>query len=205
MGAYTNQLIDIHAFKKRFLGVTNESQIQTAQRLHIEKNALSKILNGNQNITLEFLLSVSKEYGCSIDYLLGLSEERTISSKLIDKKTLQASFTLGDFLTIIEYLRENRVIRFSDNVIKQEELYCLDGTFCKCFELMFNIRFELLDRLIDYIHLNSLVDNKQLNKSILDQWIEDRRQENILAEVSRDPFLDEDLPFPQDYYPYPFQ
>ena len=53
-----------------------EPQESTAGRLNVVQGTISKLLTGSQTLTLEMAYNVAKEYGVSVDWLLGLSEEK---------------------------------------------------------------------------------------------------------------------------------
>ena len=53
-----------------------EQQEVTAGRLNVVQGTISKVLSGNQTLTLEMAYHIAQEYQVSIDWLLGLSEEK---------------------------------------------------------------------------------------------------------------------------------
>ena len=53
-----------------------EPQESTAGRLNVVQGTISKLLTGSQTLTLEMAYNVAKEYGVSVDWLLGLSDEK---------------------------------------------------------------------------------------------------------------------------------
>ncbi len=53
-----------------------EQQEVTAGRLKVVQGTISKVLSGNQTLTLEMAYHIAKEYQVSVDWLLGLSDEK---------------------------------------------------------------------------------------------------------------------------------
>ena len=53
-----------------------DTQETAAQKLHMAQSTVSKIKSGKQTPTTETLVHIAKEYEVSVDWLLGLSEER---------------------------------------------------------------------------------------------------------------------------------
>jgi transcriptional regulator with XRE-family HTH domain len=54
------------------------TQEELAEKLHTEKNQISRWENGKSIPRSEYLVSMSNILGVSVDYLLGLSDEPTI-------------------------------------------------------------------------------------------------------------------------------
>ncbi len=50
----------------------NLTQKQIAEKLHIKQNTYSQYENGDRQVPLEIVIMLSKFYGVSTDYLLGL-------------------------------------------------------------------------------------------------------------------------------------
>lgn len=53
-----------------------DTQEAAAKKLHMAQSTVSKIKTGKQTPTTETLVHIAKEYEVSVDWLLGLSEER---------------------------------------------------------------------------------------------------------------------------------
>ena len=47
-----------------------------ADRLHIKQNTYSQYENGLRQIPIDLLIDLAKFYGTSVDYLLGLTDEK---------------------------------------------------------------------------------------------------------------------------------
>ena len=56
------------------------SQVEMADELGVSQQAISRIENYPDNIPVDLRKSISKKYNVSIDYLLGLSNKKTISN-----------------------------------------------------------------------------------------------------------------------------
>lgn len=73
---------------QRFKDVMGSAtQKQFADKLHTTQTTISKILNGLADPSLAILTEISKEYGISVDWLLGLSEEKYIQNISVHKLT----------------------------------------------------------------------------------------------------------------------
>lgn len=84
-----------------------EPQESTAGRLNVVQGTVSKLLTGAQTLTLEMAYNVAKEYGVSVDWLLGLSEEKEIKKK--EEETSYATAT-----RVLEDLRFHGAIKDPD-------------------------------------------------------------------------------------------
>ena len=59
----------------------NDTQEEVAEKIGFAQSTISKIMNGKQDPTVETLYLISQKYHVSIDWLLGLSEEREPSPR----------------------------------------------------------------------------------------------------------------------------
>lgn len=66
-----------------------ESQEVIAQNLNMSQGNISKMLSGNQQPTLETVFHIAEKYNISVDWLLGLSENMTLTAQ--NKKDTYAS------------------------------------------------------------------------------------------------------------------
>lgn len=82
--AKQDKVISIQRFKEV---MASSTQNQFAERLHTTQTTISKILNGIADPSLAILTEISKEYGISVDWLLGLSEEKYIQNISVHKLT----------------------------------------------------------------------------------------------------------------------
>ena len=72
-----------------------EQQEVTAGRLNVVQGTISKVLSGNQTLTLEMAYHIAKEYQVSVDWLLGLSEEKQ-NNKTAETSYASAARVLAD-------------------------------------------------------------------------------------------------------------
>lgn len=66
-----------------------ETQLVTAGKLHIGQGTVSKWVTGDSFPPTEMLLQISQQYKVSVDWLLGLSEEKEIDSVSIERLTYE--------------------------------------------------------------------------------------------------------------------
>ena len=116
-----------------------ESQEFTAGRLNVVQGTISKLLTGSQTLTLEMAYNIALEYGVSVDWLLGLSDEKYVSKTaetdyataarvLIDLQRLGAiwpiretdddSFEIYDFLLLHLYTKGAKLLKLDQNYYK---------------------------------------------------------------------------------------
>lgn len=57
-----------------------EQQEIIAGRLNVTQGTVSKVLTGNQTLTLEMAYHIAQQYGVSVDWLLGLSNKKSITN-----------------------------------------------------------------------------------------------------------------------------
>lgn len=72
-----------------------EQQEVTAGRLNVVQGTISKVLSGNQTLTLEMAYHIAQEYQVSVDWLLGLSEEKQ-NMKTAETSYASATRVLAD-------------------------------------------------------------------------------------------------------------
>ena len=72
-----------------------EQQEVTAGRLNVVQGTISKVLSGNQTLTLEMAYHIAQEYQVSVDWLLGLSEEKK-NIKIAETSYASATRVLAD-------------------------------------------------------------------------------------------------------------
>lgn len=72
-----------------------EQQEVTAGRLNVVQGTISKVLSGNQTLTLEMAYHIAQEYQVSVDWLLGLSEEKQ-NIKTVETSYASATRVLAD-------------------------------------------------------------------------------------------------------------
>ena len=52
------------------------TQKEIAEHLHVKQNTYSQYENGQRQIPIDLLIELSRFYGTSVDYLLGLTDEK---------------------------------------------------------------------------------------------------------------------------------
>ena len=52
------------------------TQKHIADRLHVKQNTYSQYENGHRQIPIDLLIELARFYGTSVDYLLGLTDEK---------------------------------------------------------------------------------------------------------------------------------
>lgn len=82
------------------------TQIELAYILGVSRNHLSNIENHSNGFSIEILLKVSHYFGCSTDYLLGLTDQK----KIYSHKTTD----------ILDFIN-NYIITFNGIKIKEED------------------------------------------------------------------------------------
>lgn len=70
-----NSLVDLDLFRERMEELTNHAkQKEIEEKADIKQGGLSRLYYGEDTITVDHLIKISKAYNCSIDYLLGRDE-----------------------------------------------------------------------------------------------------------------------------------
>ena len=97
---------------KTFSGNTQEV---TARKLNTTQGNVSKWVNGTQIPTPDMLLEISKAYKVSVDWLLGISEQREIDGLVVEKLTYE------HIARVLDKLIENNTIEIPDLVVMANE------------------------------------------------------------------------------------
>ncbi|MFR8774877.1 MAG: helix-turn-helix domain-containing protein [Eggerthellaceae bacterium] len=63
------------------------TQKQMAEQLFIDQSALATYENGTREIPIDILVKLSKMYGISVDYLLGVSDFAVLDDALVRTQT----------------------------------------------------------------------------------------------------------------------
>jgi len=56
--------------------IQGDTQSEVANKIHCNQGQVSKLVNGTSRPTVQTLIELSKSYGVSVDWLLGLSDEK---------------------------------------------------------------------------------------------------------------------------------
>lgn len=75
-----------------------DTQEVTAHKLNTTQGNISKWVTGQQVPTTDFLLQISKAYEVSVDWILGLSDERDIDGIVYEKMTYEQAARIVDYL-----------------------------------------------------------------------------------------------------------
>ncbi len=91
---------DMNKFVERFnAAVGKDSQEEIAAKLHMTQGNVSKIITGKQMPKLDTVYLISEEYKVSVDWLLGLSEEK----RIVQVSNEQLSYTAAvDTVMVLE-------------------------------------------------------------------------------------------------------
>ena len=76
-------VVDGIKFRNRFETATKGAKnTKIAQEIEgYTDGSIGKILNGRQDLSIDFLVKIARRYNCSIDYLLGLSDDVSITGR----------------------------------------------------------------------------------------------------------------------------
>lgn len=151
---------------QRFKDVMGSStQKQFADKLHTTQTTISKILNGLADPSLAILTEISKDYGISVDWLLGLSEEKYIQNISVHK------LTYPYVISVFRELLQNGNITFE--LATRDESECITDVEC--------------DRLYGYKHKCSLVLKDVVLKELVRKMASDLRI-SVKAATSKDSY-----------------
>lgn len=88
-----------------------ESQAELAKAIHSTQNSISKIENGNMNLTLENLLAIADHYHVSLDFLLKGANDSTLD-------------ILNKYITLkYEYFSENNDTQYHCPILKMDSSF----------------------------------------------------------------------------------
>lgn len=109
-----------------------DTQPVVARKLNTSQSNVSKWMSGQQVPTTDNLLLISKAYNVSIDWLLGISEEKEIDGVVLDKlsyeqiaKVLDRLFELGsiEMPNINELIDEEILLTYGLGDADEDEVY----------------------------------------------------------------------------------
>lgn len=93
------------------------SQEEFAKSIKSSQSVISKILSGDQQASINVLTEISKNYGVSIDWLLGLSSRKSLKGYSVYDET--NPLTYADIIAFFVTLMQNNSIKYEK--ISQEE------------------------------------------------------------------------------------
>ena len=82
----------------------NDSQEVFAQKIHTTQSNISKMLKGMTPPSAATLTELAKTYHVSVDWLLGLSDEKEIGSKVQSHNLTAETVTYADAMAVLEVL-----------------------------------------------------------------------------------------------------
>lgn len=157
---------DKDIFIQRFREVMGTAtQKQFAEKLHTTQTTISKILNGKSDPSLEILKAISTEYGISLDWLLGLSEEKHIQNISVHK------LSYPYVISVIRELIQGGNVVFELTSIDESEALSLSAG----------------DRLYGYEHKSTLVLKDVILKELVRKMDSDLRI-SVKAAASNDSY-----------------
>ena len=95
---------------REFAGAKKDCEI--AKELGFSTSDISKIFNGKGGLTLDKLFHISNTYNCSIDYLLGIT----------DNNTNQKEYKYPKILDVLYYLLKNHAVDINGSFSYSEEV-----------------------------------------------------------------------------------
>ena len=90
----------------------NDTQTVIGKKINVVQGTVSKVLSGDQEPTAEMLYSVAQVYDVSVDWLLGLTEE---------KKIAKQNMSYGDILKMFSALSKSGALwPFPNNMVTKD-------------------------------------------------------------------------------------
>lgn len=106
-------IIDMQVLRQRLReSFGDDSQETIAKKLNMTQGNISKILNGQQP-SLDTIYQVSKIYGVSVDWLLGISEKKSVEKYCDGVTYATATETMFDMEmkgVIVEYVKGGKIL-----------------------------------------------------------------------------------------------
>lgn len=144
------------------------SQEEFAKSIKSSQPVISKILSGDQQASINVLTEISKNYGVSIDWLLGLSSRKSLKGYSVYDET--RPLTYADIIAFFVTLMQNNSIVYEK--ISQEEWddYSFNSQKEYCSKDMVFILDHYIGDVISSVY--SLVKtNPESTDSILDSMV----------------------------------
>ena len=90
-------IVDSEVLKTRLReAFGSDSQETVGKKLNMSQGNISKLLSGSQQPTMDTIYSIAKIYGVSVDWLLGLSNKKSITHYSTETTYASAIKTLLD-------------------------------------------------------------------------------------------------------------
>lgn len=130
----------------------DDTQKVIAKKLNMTQGNASKIMRGEQIPITETLVEISKAYGVSIDWLVGLSDSKVVDGLVVEK------LTYGEVGELIDYLISNNTIEVPDIIKVAEENGVLNEEYDEDGELIIDRKpiydpdqLKVLDRVLSFL------------------------------------------------------
>ena len=148
----------------------NDTQETIARKLNVTQGNISKWLNGHITPTTDNLLLISQAYNVSVDWLLGISDEKKIDRVVLQKLSYE------EILLIIDHLLNLGIVQIPEHIKTQNE----------------NNEYEEVEEITDYLKINDLILSKLLrlrvkyqdDRDIFEAW-----KKNHLSRLSESRLL----------------
>jgi len=88
---------------KELRKILSISQVEMADELGVSQQSISRMENYPEKMPVDLLISISKRYGISIDYLLGLTNIKTINSIYKADDNEEAELPVGFSRLFLKY------------------------------------------------------------------------------------------------------
>lgn len=108
--------LTIERLKETF-GADNQNEV--GKKTYYQQTTISKMLNKKQEIKVDFLCRVADAYHVSVDWLLGLSDEKTIQTRCDD-------VTYSEIIDVLVRLRNSGAANTEKNKESQIQLHFKD-------------------------------------------------------------------------------
>ena len=158
-------MADLNEIMKERLSQTfaGETQEITASRLNTTQGNVSKWKSGVQIPTSDMLLTISKAYKVSVDWLMGVSDERKIDGLVLEKLTYE------QIAKVLDRLIENNTIEIPDLVDVAAEKGLMVDSYNH--SLIDSDYIKVRDRLLAHIMRRRLI-LKGIDLEMYDSWRE---------------------------------
>ena len=152
---------------REFAGAKKDCEI--AKELGFSTSDISKIFNGKGGLTLDKLFHISNTYNCSIDYLLGIT----------DNNTNQKEYKYPKILDVLLFLLKSNAINihgnfeYAENVTYEEGFSGLEPISTK---EQSHLHIDIIDPIINYLlseigNMYSMVQTGQIKEDNFTSWL----------------------------------
>lgn len=163
-------MANLNEIMKERLAITfaGETQDVTAHRLNTSQGNVSKWKKGSQLPTPDMLLMISRSYKVSVDWLMGVSDEREIDGLVLEKLTYE------QIAKVLDRLIENNTIEVPNLVdVASEKGLMIDQPEDEESEekepILDSDYIKVKDRLLAYI-MRRRLKLKEIDLEMLDTW-----------------------------------